>query len=85
MSKIEFEEDKNMLYSRFEASSKVPKIIEFVVKTGIAKDANQANMVLLGIVVLIVLVSLFLFWSGGKSEPSLSPDEMQFLQSTQII
>lgn len=42
-----------------------PKIVEWIIKYpgGIVKDEKQANYVLFGIVVLMVVISLFLFFN----------------------
>jgi len=48
-----------------------PKIIQWVIKYsgGLIKDKKQANYVLLGLVALAIIISLFLFFSGGSQKP----------------
>ncbi len=45
-----------------------PKIVQWVIKYsgGAVKDERQANYVLIGFVVVAIVVSLFLFFSGGS-------------------
>ena len=44
-----------------------PKIIQWTIKYsgGLIKDTKQASYVLSGIVVLVIIISLFLIFSGG--------------------
>ena len=44
-----------------------PKIIQWIIKYsgGLIKNPKQANYVLLGLIVLIVIISLFLIFGGG--------------------
>ena len=46
-----------------------PKIVQWVIKYsgGTVKDERQANYVLIGFVMLAIVISLFLFFSGGGS------------------
>ncbi len=51
-----------------------PKIVQWVIKYsgGTIKDERQANYVLIGFVVLAIIISLFLLFSGGSnSKPSV--------------
>lgn len=57
-----------------------PKIIQWVIKYsgGLVKDEKQASYVLIGFVVLAVVVSLFLIFGGGPSQPTegtVPPDQ----------
>ena len=70
-----------------------PKIVEWVIKysSGLVKDKKQANYVLIGFVVLMIIISLFTMFSGesSKSEkPGIetfknAPSEMIPLQNNQ--
>ena len=65
---IEFDEEQdNMLYSRIEPSSQTPKLVEWVLKTGVMKDQKQVTYVLLGIAVgaTVIAVAIFLFGGSG--------------------
>ena len=62
-----------------------PKVIQWVIKYsgGLVKDKKQAQYVLLGFVVLVIIVSLFLIF-GGSGEQNTPPverhiDKQQFL------
>ena len=46
-----------------------PKIIQWVVKYsgGLIKDEKQASYAIFGFVLLAIIVSLFLFFSGGNN------------------
>jgi len=46
-----------------------PKIVRWVIKysSGAVKDERQANYVLIGFVVLAIIISLFLLFSGGSN------------------
>jgi hypothetical protein len=55
-----------------------PKVVKWVTKLsgGLIKDENQASYVLIGLVVVAIIVSLFLFFgggSGGESRENLFP------------
>ncbi len=65
---IEFHEDKT---SRSHYSKETPKIIQWTIKYSgeLIKNKKQANYVLLGFVILAVIISLFLFFSGGTDIP----------------
>lgn len=58
-----------------------PKIVRWVIKYsgGYVKDEKQAQYVLLGLVVVMIIISLFLVLGG--SEEKLTPEEQRF-QST---
>ena len=65
---VEFQENEDMgtsankriLYSRFQSSNQVPKVIHFLIRIGLAKNENQANYILIGFFVLAVVFSVFL-------------------------
>ncbi len=52
-----------------------PKIVEWVIKYsgGYVKDEKQASYVLIGFVVLAIVVSLFMLFSGGSSSKPAVP------------
>ncbi|HEY4508909.1 MAG TPA: hypothetical protein VJC13_01340 [Candidatus Paceibacterota bacterium] len=62
----------NEQFQRFNQSfqTKTPKIVEWIIKSsgGLIKNENQANYVLIGLSVLAIIISLFLFFSSGGSK-----------------
>ena len=70
---LQFDEDHNLLYARVESSSKTPKLVQFVVNTGIAKDEKTAMYVLVGVAVLIIIVTILLFATSGSTNVPLTP------------
>lgn len=58
-----------------------PKIVQWVMKYfgGFIKDEKQANYVLLGFVVVAIVISLFLIFSGGSTK---LPSEREILRDT---
>ena len=49
-----------------------PKIIQWVIKYsgGLVKDERQASYVLIGFVAVAIIVTLFLIFGGGSSQPT---------------
>ncbi len=70
---VEFQEEqvsaaeKHILYSRFESSNKVPKIINALIKSGVVKNERQANIFLLCSIFVILLLSVFLIIKTNSS------------------
>ncbi len=61
---VEFEDEQNearVLYSRFMPSNQLPKLVGWVIKTGVVKNETQANYFLIGLA-FIALISSFYFW-----------------------
>lgn len=68
MSTVEFQEggenfgsssnNKSMLYSRFQASSDLPKLVRWLLDKGIVKTEAQANVVLLCIMGFFIIATL---------------------------
>lgn len=68
-SRMKFEGEKfQRLRQSFQTPT--PKIVHWVIKYsgGLIKDEQQANYVLIGFVMLAIIISLFLFFSGGKDD-----------------
>jgi len=59
-----------------------PKIIQWVIRYsgGLVKDEKQASYVLIGFVAVAIIVSLFLFFGGGRGGES----EEKFLPPPEI-
>lgn len=68
MSQVEFQEggenfgnptpNKSVLYSRFQASSDLPRMVRWLLDKGIVKTQAQANMVLFGIMCFFIVATL---------------------------
>lgn len=56
-----------------------PKIVEWVIKYsgGAVKDEKQANYVLIGFVVVAVIFSLVLIFSGGSKTSKILPENFK--------
>jgi len=66
-------------------SSDVPKMVRLVMKLsgGAIKEERQAEYVLLGVVVILIGVSLFLFFGGNASKPAVPTiDGSQYEKTT---
>ena len=82
MADVQFEgeENKSILYSRFEARSEVPKMVAWLMKLGIVKSAASANYVLIAVAIVAIGLSFYFFNLGRTHAPSgpmpgaLSPD-----------
>lgn len=55
---------------------KPPKMVQWVTKYsgGLVKNEDQANYILIGISIIIVIISLFLFFNKGQQDFSISPE-----------
>jgi hypothetical protein len=63
---VEFEEEQaqsHVLYSRFMPSNQLPKLVGWVIKSGVVKNETQANYFLIGLA-FVALISSFYFWGG---------------------
>lgn len=63
---VEFEDEQTearVLYSRFMPSNQLPKLVGWVIKTGVVKNETQANYFLIGIM-FVFLLSSFYFWGN---------------------
>lgn len=51
--------------------SETPKITQWLIdhSGGLIKNEHQANWVLLGLVVVIIIISIFLIFGGGEVSP----------------
>ena len=59
-------------------TSGVPKMVELVMKWSGVKEERQAEYILLGLVVIMIAVSLYLFFGGkGTQEQQTSPEAIQ--------
>lgn len=69
-SRVKFEGEEFQRPRSFQTPT--PKIVQWVIKYsgGLIKDEKQANYVLIGFVAVAIVISLFLFFGGGKPKPS---------------
>jgi len=60
---VQFDEsaEAHVLYSRFEPSARLPKIVQLLLKTGIVKTKEQANLLLLGLTVAFFVLAVYIF------------------------
>lgn len=75
MADIRFEEDQG--FSPRNAEPQESALIRLVFSTGLAKTREDAQYVLVGVVVVFVLLSLFLLSSSSKKPASNSYQEGQ--------
>jgi hypothetical protein len=81
MSSIDFEADdqgarNNVLYSKFQSSSQKPRIVDFLIRKGIAKTESQANVILLATIVVLIVVSIFLFRYNSYQNQPITPEQL---------
>ena len=69
---VEFDEPTAM--TTRSASSRRSKFAELVIKTGLAKDEQGANTVLVVIAVAMIVIALFLFFRSSSGTPDIDPD-----------
>lgn len=76
--KIVFEGEE-FQHSTRSFQSQTPKIVGWVIKSsgGYIKDERQANYVLIGFVVVVIVISLFLVFGGGRTTGS--PEDIKIL------
>ncbi|HEY9584218.1 MAG TPA: hypothetical protein VJI33_01365 [Candidatus Paceibacterota bacterium] len=74
MADVDFEEQNWQVPRRFDNDKKSGSAItNLILKTGLVKDAKQANYVLIGIVVLFIAITFYIFRSamgGGGEAPA---------------
>ena len=70
-NKVKFGSEEFRRPARSDASE-TPKIIRWVIKCsgGLIKNEKQATYVLFGFVAVMVVISLFVIFSGGTSQPA---------------
>ncbi len=84
MSQVEFNEENSpsILYAKFQSSNEPPGMVKWLVTKGIAKDASQANMILLVTMVAAIILTAIIFYKfviGGSSK--ITPQELQIMHS----
>jgi hypothetical protein len=66
MAEMQFEENE---FERPDLSQEPPRFANFLINKGIVQNEDQASYVSVGIVVVLIIISLFIFFSGGSGEP----------------
>jgi hypothetical protein len=92
MSEVQFEEENlinptgSALYGRFQSSVQLPKIVNFMIRIGIVKTSQQANIFLLIIIAITALVALYFlvkaFTIGNHA--ILTDTQLQKIKQSQI-
>ncbi|MDO8593518.1 MAG: hypothetical protein Q7R59_01305 [bacterium] len=70
MADVQFEEEQ---YQRGYQAEQKPFMIRLVLSTGIVSTDDAAKYVLLGVAVVGILITLFVFFSGSSSAPRNNP------------
>ena len=78
MTGVEFEEDKNILYGKFETDNKVPKLVEYIMKATGIEDTKKINYIIIAFVILLIVISFFLFSSGDEYK-KISPSDSDYV------
>ncbi len=72
MSEVQFEENTRASQPFFQTAPKEPFLVGLVIKFKIAKDAEQANKVLIGMAICFFLLTLYVTKTSFFSTPSYS-------------
>lgn len=90
-NKISFEEDdfiKKGNYNSYNLDN-TPKMIKLVIKVGLVKNKQQANILLLSLTVVLIIVTVILIRTTIETVPTQIPyeqlSELQKLQLPEII
>lgn len=59
MADVQFND--NYGYNQNYGQQKVPKLVGWVMKTGLAKDVRRANMILIGIAIVAVVLAFMVY------------------------
>ncbi len=75
MEGVQFEEDTFRGYQQSAIYQEEPesKVIKLLIKSGIAKNKKQANIVLLSCAVLFFALTAYLFAASSDPEPEIKP------------
>ena len=65
---VEFPEEKFDAGGNDYVVKKTPTMVKWVMKTGIAKDEKQANIILIVIAILFLALSLYIFANTGSNQ-----------------
>ena len=51
-------------------------LVGLVIKLGIAKNAGQANLILIGIAIVAILLTVFIMWPDGQQATATLPEDL---------
>ena len=75
MPEVQFDESQFKLRSRrILGEPEIPGMIKFLVVKGIVKTEKQAVGIMLGVVVTLILISVFVAKAGGVKPATLDPE-----------
>ncbi|HEY4512754.1 MAG TPA: hypothetical protein VJH63_03835 [Candidatus Paceibacterota bacterium] len=81
MSEVQFEENQNPFTPNRNVNVNTEsRMINFLIKKGIVKSADQALKVLLSVAFVLIALSVYFFWSNYK-KTVISPDDPRFKYS----
>jgi hypothetical protein len=80
MADIRFESDTDFDVRRLQQKSRFD-LIGMVVRTGFAKNRQQASYVLLGVAVVAAIIA-FVFWPSGRGDAPPPPNPDAAFQSS---
>lgn len=84
MSNVEFNDENkaSMLYSKFQSSNEQPALVRWLLKIGLAKTPEQANMILICIAVVAVIATGIILYqtNGGGGGSKLTPAQLKLMQ-----
>ncbi len=84
MVNVDFDEQEwQPSRAEIEASSGESGVAKLIMKTGLAKNATQANYVIVGIALLLFLISAFFFFGGSDDE--VLPEAGEVSLSGQVV
>ncbi len=78
MVDVQFEgesSERKILYSRIEPSAKAPRMVQWLIKAKLAKTNSQANIILIGLA-MVMIVTTFFVGFGGEDPASSKPQQI---------
>lgn len=86
MSDVEFngEQRASQLYNQLQTGATTPKIVGWVISSGIAKTEEGANKILLVIALIAIIATGYILYStyGGKASAGPTPDQLKIMQTS---
>ena len=75
---VKFNEENNFKSGSFPSNKKTGRgIVGFVIRTGLAKNAFQANVVIIIFALITFTVSIFLFITVSNNSESVTPQQLE--------
>ena len=81
---IDFGENNDEFSNLSNRSSSGSKMTEWLVDKGIAKDEKTASVILVSFIIIIIVVSLFIFNSGRDKEITIDGNTLEELLSESV-